>query len=187
LAQTSGSYATTVTLSGTNQWSNLTASNPIGDVETGKEAIRAKLGRYPDTLFMNAAVRSKLVQHTQIMGRLTNVQRTGTGDITDSLLASIFGVDRILIARPIEITSAEGATDVYADLWNDSVGLVVTDEARQRGRNFGITWSRWGAGIWVTDTYREEDIRSNIYRTRAKYDQDVVSSISGYLIIDTLA
>jgi len=187
LAQTSGSYASTVTLSGTSQWSNLTASNPIGDVETGKETIRAKVGRYPDTIVMNAAVRSKLVQHSQIIGRLTNVQRTGTGDISDSLLASIFGVNRILIAQPIEITSAEGQTDTYADLWNDNVILAITDEPRQRGRNFGITWSRYGTGIWVTDTYREEAIRSNIYRTRAKYDQDVVSSISGYLIIDALA
>jgi hypothetical protein len=189
LAQTSGSYASghTVTLSGTNQWSDLTNSNPIGNVETGKETIRSKIGRYPDTIVMNAAVRSKLVQHSQIISRLTNVQRTGTGDISDSLLASIFGVNRILVANPIEITSAEGVTDTYADLWNDSVALVVTDEAKQRGRNFGMTWSRYGVGVWTTDTYRDEPIRSTVYRTRAKYDQDVVSSISGYLIIDTLA
>jgi hypothetical protein len=189
LLQASGSYASghTTTLSGTSQWSNLTQSNPIGDVVTGMETIRGKTGRYPDTLVISAAVRAKLVQHSQIIARLVNVQRTGTGDISDDLLASVLGIKRILVANPIEITSAEGATATYADLYSDSAALVITDEPRTGSRNFGVTWSRWGAGLVITENYREDNTRSTIYRSRAKYDQDVISSVSGYLIIDTLA
>lgn len=187
LLQTAGSYASTVTLSGTGQWSNLTQSDPIGVVQTGKEVIRAKTGRYPDTMTISAAVLSKLVQNAQILSRIQGVQRQGTADITLELLATILGVKRILVGGPISITSAEGQTDTYADLWNDNVALTISDEPFQMGRNFGVIWSRWGTGLMATDTYREENIRSTIYRSRAKYDFDVISSVSGYLIIDALA
>lgn len=189
LVQASGSYASghTTTLSGTSRWSDLVNSNPIGNVETGKETVRSKIGRYPDTMLMSAAVRSKLVQHSQILGRLTNVQRTGTGDITDALLASIFGVSRIVVASPIEITSPEGATVTYADMWNDTVSLLVTDEPNEGTKNFGVTWSRWGTEVFITEMYYEENKRVYVFRTRAKYDFDVISNISGYAILDTLA
>jgi hypothetical protein len=188
LLQTSGSYASTVTLSGTGQWSNLTQSNPIGVVQTGKEVIRAKTGRYPDTMTMSASVLSSLVQNAQILARLQGVQRQGTADITLELLGTIFGIKRILVGGPIEITSVEGQADTYADLWNDSVALTISDEPFEMGRNFGVIWSRWGKNLVITDpAYPDDPTRSDIYRSRAKYDFDVISSVSGYLIIDALA
>ena len=73
LATTAGNYPTgnKVTLSGTSQWSDYSGtSDPCADIETAKEAVRAKIGKRPNTVAMGAAVWAKLRLHPKIIDRI---------------------------------------------------------------------------------------------------------------------
>jgi hypothetical protein len=61
IARTAGTYASgnKVTLSGSSQWSHAD-SNPSSDIETAREAIRAKTGFYPNITLLSPKAFSAL-------------------------------------------------------------------------------------------------------------------------------
>ena len=126
IARTAGSYqaANKVTLSGTDQWSDFGAtSDPIDDVEAAKEAIRAATGKRPNTMVMGAVVMAKLRQHPKIVDR---IKYTGRDVATPELLASLFGVGRVVAGDAIYSNDAGTA---FTDVWGKDVVLAYTSLA----------------------------------------------------------
>ena len=70
IATTAGSYqaANKVTLSGTSQWSDYSGtSSPSKDVQVAIDAVRAAIGKRPNTVVMGPKVWSALKQHPAII------------------------------------------------------------------------------------------------------------------------
>lgn len=101
---TSGIWATDVT-PGT-LWSSA-ASDPITDVDTGKETILSSTGFEPNTLVLGYQVWRQLKNHPDIVDRY---KYTSADSITPEMVARLFEVDRILVAKAIKNTANEGAT-----------------------------------------------------------------------------
>jgi hypothetical protein len=93
------------------QWSDFTASDPIEDVENGKEAILSVTGYMPNTLLLGYQVFRKLRNHPDIIDR---IKYTSSDVVTEQLLAKYFEVDKVLVARSIKNTGKEGQTDSFA-------------------------------------------------------------------------
>lgn len=93
------------------QWSDYANSDPINDIENGKEAILGTTGFMPNTLVMGYQVFRQLQHHPDIVDRY---KYTTNQVITEDLLARLFGVDRILVCRGISATNNEGATAAYS-------------------------------------------------------------------------
>ena len=124
IARNAASYgaANKVTLSGTAQWSDFGAtSDPIAAVETAKEAIRAATGKRPNTITMGAAVMAKLRQHPKIVER---IKYTGRDVATNELLASLFGVQRVVSGDAIYSNDAGTA---FTDVWGKDVVVAYTE------------------------------------------------------------
>lgn len=95
----------------THTWDDYTTSDPINDVETGKEAILGVTGFEPNTLVLGYQVFRQLKNHPDIVDRY---KYTSADAITAEMIAKIFDIDRILVAKAVKATNHEGATAAYS-------------------------------------------------------------------------
>jgi hypothetical protein len=106
-AFTTGVWATSVTPS--SQWSDLANSDPLGDIEAAKTAILQSTGREANTLVLGYEVFTKLKNHTDLKEM---VKYTSSRVITEELLASLLGVQRVLVPKVVIDSAADGASGV---------------------------------------------------------------------------
>ena len=186
LATTAGTYASAnkTTLSGTAQWSDQTSgvSDPMGDVETGKDAIRAKTGKRPNTVVMGAAVYSKVRTHPKVVDR---IKYTGRDIATPELLASLFGVQQVLIGDSIQ--AADDGT--FSDTWGKFVVLAYTPIASLASQglpSYGYTYQLEGAPT-AEEPYYDRNTKSWIYPVTDTCAPVIAGAESGYLISAAVA
>lgn len=95
------------------QWDQAGA-NPLRDISDAQEEINLGTGRRPNTLVLGANTYAKLRQSQQIMDLIKYTQR---GVITLDLLAEMFDVERVLVARAVYNAADEtGATKDSEDI-----------------------------------------------------------------------
>ena len=97
-----------------NLWSDFTNSDPIEDIETGKEAILSVTGRMANTLVLGYQVYRKLKNHPDVIDRIKYTTGVTGRTVTPELLAAMFDVERVLVAQAIKATNNEGETAAYA-------------------------------------------------------------------------
>lgn len=185
LAILASGYASThknTALSGTTLWSDLTNSDPIGDVEAGKEAIRADTGRRPNTMVIGPKVLKALRQHSKILDR---IKYTGRDVPTPELLASLFGVSRVLVGDAI-YTDAAGA---FVDVWGKNVVLAYTELASvadMGAPSYGYTY-RLGGYPLVEVPYQDRNAKSWVYPVTDSNAPVIAGATAGYLIQPAVA
>lgn len=186
LATTAGNYAAAnkVTLSGTGQWSDFTSgvSDPVANIETAKDAIRAATGRRPNTLVMGAAVFSKAKQHPKIVDR---IKYTGRDVATPELLASLFGVSQVLVGDAIY----ESAAGTLADVWGKFVILAYTAKgtmAQMGEPTYGYTYRLSDYPI-VESPYEDRNAKAILYPVTDAAAPVIAGADAGYLISAAVA
>lgn len=186
LARTTGNYASSnkTTLTSTAQWSDLTSgvSDPIKDVEAAKEAIRAATGKRPNTITLGAAVMSKLRQHPKIVDRM---KYTGRDVATPEILASLFGVDTVLVGDAIYASDA----GVFSDVWGKDVVIAYTERASladQGTPTYGYTYNLNGYPI-VEQPYFDRNAKSWFVPVTRAEAPVIAAATAGYLITNAVA
>lgn len=101
----------------TLQWDQPT-SNPIKDVTEAGVAMAAATGFKPNVLVLSPYAFNALKNHEDILDRIKYTQK---GIVTEDLLATLFGVEKVLVAWSVVNTAAKGATD--------SVGFIMGKHA----------------------------------------------------------
>lgn len=185
LATTLGNYPTgnKVTLAGATKWSASTGT-PLTDVDTGREAIRAACGLYPNTLLLSAVAFNAAKNNPNVVARFQYNGKAGTdaSQITPAMLAGLFNVKQVIVGAGVYWTDA----DVAVDIWGNNAILAYVPEgaAGLRSRyepSYGYTYVMTGhpmaePAVWDND------------KTSWKYPVDyerapVLSGITaGYLI-----
>lgn len=166
-------------------------SDPKGDVDAAKEAIRKNTGQRPTVMVISEAVRLVLSVHPKIAER---VKYTTTGITSLELLAAYFEVGKIVVAEQVINTANEGQALTPADIWGDDVLLALVNPARDLmvptfGRTFW--WSDFGS-IGADDvpiqivSYRDETVASDVHRVRHFTDEKIVFDKAAYRINDVL-
>jgi len=173
------------TLSGTDQWSDYTNSDPIGDIKTGKEAVRTASGKKANTLLLSHNAYIELLDHPDIIDRLKYV-KVADKDAAKAALARIFDLDEVIVGDAQYNNSAEGGTITLADIW-DKVAIIAYVEKRPtlKSRTLGFTY-QMKAPRYV-DGWRDEDRRGDYIRVTDKFDQQLIDVNCGYLIKDCVA
>lgn len=106
---TTGVWGTDTTV--TNQWSDYASSDPVTDIETAKTQILSVTGYEANTLTLGYQTYVALKNHPDIRDR---IKYTSSENVTTALLARIFEVDRVLVAKAIKATNIKGATAAYS-------------------------------------------------------------------------
>lgn len=186
LATTLSTYAAAnrTTLSGTAQWSDYSGtSNPLKVIETGKEAVRAATGKRPNTCVMGAAVMAQLRQHPVITDRM---KYTGRDIATTEILASLFGVDRVLVGDAIYSNDA-GTT--LTDAWGKHVVLAYTETASLASYGtptFGYTYNLNGYPL-VEEPYYDRSSKSWFFPVTRSEAPVVAAAGAGYFVQNAVA
>jgi len=166
------------TLAGTDQWSDYTNSDPIGDVRTARTTIHKNSFKKPNTLVLSKEVLDILVDHPQIIER---VKYSQLGVITEELLARVFQVERVIVGEAGENTATEGATDVLAYIWGKHAWLVyISPRVGIKTLTFGWTFTYKSRQV---KRWRNEDREGTYIRVgQDNYVQVIISALCAYLI-----
>lgn len=95
-------------------WSDYGASNPIGDVRTGKRAILSTTGQPANTLVLGYEVYDQLLDHPDIVDRIKYTTSVTGRTVNAQLLAAMFDVKNVYVAQAIKNTGVEGETAAYS-------------------------------------------------------------------------
>ena len=170
-------------------WGTSASAVPRTNVEAGKIAMRAASGLEPNVIAMSKKVFTYLMLTAEITTafRYTNPIEIGGMEAQRRLMAQYFGVDEVLVGNAIKDTAKKGQVFTLGDIWDDEyVGLYKRsaggNDLREPvvGRTF--LWTADSPGNLVTEQYREEQKRSNIYRVRHNTDECFIFQGAGYLL-----
>jgi hypothetical protein len=184
-ARLAASYgaANKITLSGTSQWSDFSGtSDPVAVIEAGKEAVRAKIGKRPNTAIIGAKVFSALKQHPKIVDR---IKYTGRDVATPELLAALFGLEKVLVGDAVYADDAGNFTDV----WGKDVVLAYTEVgtmAEQGKPSYGYTYQLGGYPI-VEEPYYARNEKSWVFPVTDEVAPVIAGVDAGYLIVNAVA
>ena len=132
------------------QWSDFANSDPIEDIEAGKETILGSTGFMPNTLVLGYQVYRKLRNHPDLVDR---IKYTSSNVITTEIMARLFDVERVLVASSVRATNAEGATPAYA--FNTGKSALLTYSAPNPGlmspsAGYTFAWRGVSGGLGAT-------------------------------------
>lgn len=185
LATTAGNYASSnkTTLSGTSQWSDFSGtSNPVADVETAKEAIRAATGKRPNVMAIGAKVFAKLKQHPVVRDFIKYTSREVA---TPEILAELFGVDKVVVGDSIYASDA----GVFSDVWGKFAVLAFTETASVPDMGtptYGYTYNLGGYPI-VEQPYFDRNAKSWFVPVTRAEAPVIAAATAGYLISAAVA
>ncbi len=186
LAFTAANWSNTVTLSGVNQW-NDPGSNILANLSTARIAVYLAANKKPNTLVMGLQVFEALALSDLLLER---VKYTGTsqspGAVTAQMMAALFQVDRIIVGTAIENTAAETLLDTYtpAFIWGKHALLTYVSQSPARedpSAGYILTMGR------AVDSYREENVTSNIIRANEEWKAVKTFAGAGYTFINAVA
>lgn len=176
------------TLTGTNQWTDATNSDPFGDIQTGASSVIQNSGRKPNVLFMGQASWNKFSQHPDVIERVKHIWGGSTLKsvrITEEEATKLLGM-QVMVGSSIKNSADEGAADSLGFIWPDSCWVAyVTPSPGLMTATAGYHFTLENAK--KVDTYRDDSIRSNVVRMVDYFNPKIVSVGAIYLIKDTNA
>jgi len=177
-------------------------SDPIGDVTSAVIDLRESTGMAPNKLVIAPRVMHALRHHPDILERIKYTQR---GIVTEDLLASLFGVDQILVTWATEVRTDNTNNNRYQD---PTVGDTNAEYQFITGKNallvyanpspslltpsggYVFTWNGYlggnDRGIRVK-RFRQENIASDRIEAEMTYDMKVVSTDVGFFFNGAVA
>jgi len=170
-------------------WDNA-ASLPINDIDNLKSEVKSKTGRMPNTLTVARDVFTMLKNNPSILDRIKYTQR---GLITEDLLASLFGVDKFLVADAVLNSAQEGQADSLNFIVSKKALLTYAAPApsiMQPSAGYTFSWTGlFGAGAYGNrvSSFRMEHLKSDRIEGEMAYNQKVVGADLGVYIPQAIA
>ena len=184
-----GTGTITNTAAVSTEWSTPATCTPLSAVMTAKTAMRAASGLEPNVVAMSKKVFNNLMLTTEIKNTFayTTPVQSLSAEAKRNLLAQYFEVDEVLVAGGMYDSAKPGQSFSLADIWDDEyVGLyrVGSGGGDLRDPIVGRTflWTADAPQMLTTEQYREEQVRSWIYRVRQYVDEAIVFAGAGYLL-----
>lgn len=158
------------------------------DILAAADRLNAK-GIVPNAVVMNNLVfnrtrRSTLAQNfIRGAGRATDsTQLLNAADLAASL--GDIGVNQVLVGRLSYNGAKKGQAFSATSVWGSTyiwVGRIEAGDFMNGGAGRSIVWTEEG-GLFVTETYRDEEIRSDVVRVRQNMVEKVIDASAGELI-----
>lgn len=166
-----------VTLASGAEWSHAD-SDPAGDIETGKEAIRTSIGIYPNTLVLPASALRQCRTNASLLSRASSVN---IKKINLDALKQIFEVDNILVGAAVAKSAG-----VKGDVWGTSAVLAYVSpgaavDANIEEPSFGYTYRMQGMPM-VEPYYWDQSCDSWVATVHNDATPVLAGMGAGYLI-----
>lgn len=182
-----GSY---VALSGAAKWSNYVGSDPIADVTTAHAFMESQTGLSPNIAVIDKDTLAVVRRHPML---LDLYKYTGGGQLTDSQLAEVFRVPRLVVGRAVYNRGNVGqSTRSMANVWGNNLLFAhVKTGLTAKTMTYGgaLRWTPNGMpGPMQTYVYPDADPGTHKEWTECGYYQDekIIAQQLSYLISGTL-
>jgi len=185
LAQDTSNYSASLKkiITSSDAWDDytLTTVDPIEDIKDGMNAVRQKIGIYPNTMIIGNSSYQALLNHPKVIEK---IQYSGLSKITKNIIVELTEIPNIHIG--LSVYSDDGVA--FTDVWGDNVILAYVDKSDKSRRSeynpsFGYTLQREGKP--EVDTYKENGGKIKVIRNTDNYCVKITSSDAAFLISDT--
>lgn len=164
-------------------WSDYANSDPIEDVEDGKETILKNTGYMPNVLIVGYQVWRKLKNHPLFVDR---VKYTNSEALTKEIIARYFEVDEILVAQSIYNTAREKATGSYSFVFGKSALLMYRNPnpgLLEPSAGYTFVWNGVSGNLGLPvaiSSFRMEQLKAERIEGEAAWDNKIVATDMGY-------
>lgn len=186
IVQTTTSWGNSTSLTSTLAWSaNTTTSNPITLIDSVSSVILLNAAKMPNVIAMNDQAFMAAKEHTSIVDR---VKYTSMQSVGPDLLARLFNVDKVLVAKVTYNTGDEGVGDTISRIWSDTVfvGYIDPTPGLKRISALATFWKKNTGMPWTVKKWREEKLSADRVEVGSMFQNRAISSDCGYIIIDTV-
>lgn len=170
-------------LAATKKWS-ADNSDPLADIESARETVRAACGVRPGVLVVGASVLSQLKRNKALLASLSANDRKSL--LTVEQLKNLLELDDIIVGQAVSSVATGKPTK---DVWDKFASLIVRPELVSDGNDegepaFGYTFRR--RGMPVVDRYEEVGGKVEYARYTDIRKAAVVGSACGFLFENTV-
>lgn len=172
---------TALTTGNSLQWSH-PSSDVIGQVEEMHDGIEGRtFGARANRMLISSDVWAKLKVHPQILARISGGSTVDkSARVTEQLVADLFEVEKIVVARARKNTAKQGQTRSFGRVWSNRVLLYVyANQPDMQTEAYGIRFN-WtgdtGGQKLVIEQYRDETKRASIIRARGYFDEKITGA-----------
>lgn len=166
-----------ITLAGADKWSDAT-SDPVGDIEAAKEAVRSTIGFRPNTLLLSAQAFGALKNHPDILERIKYTSRDA---VTADLIANLWEFKKVVVGDAVTFDDGGAGVDVWGN--NAILAYVPTNPSGLEEPSFGYTYTMEGHPL-VEKPYYDNSAKSWIYPVTYERVPVLTGILSGFLIIN---
>jgi hypothetical protein len=164
---------------------NIATMDFAQDVTNAVDRLTGK-GVTPNTMVLSQPVWNRLRRsarlQTYLYGNLpSGLQRM----VSDTDLATAFGIQNVIIAAVRRDTSAKKASSVLSHIWGTNfvwIGNTASGDFAAGGAVRQIIWTGDAPDLFVTETYRNEARRGDMVRVRQFATEKVIDQTAGELI-----
>ena len=177
-----------------DEWDDADNAVPITNVNTGKLALRDQCGMLPDALVIAYSTFVNLKNCAQVVDRLKyTFPGIDINKMTSQELAQIFDVPRVLVGGAVYDSAKQGASASIADVWSNEFAALIKmaqpGDIVLPGLGVSFLWTADSAENPIVEQYREEGIRSDVFRVRHSVAESFMQSknSSGTVVSDIAA
>lgn len=176
-----------------HSWNAYADADPLADVNKAKDHFRSTVGLKPNALILDEDILKHVSMCAAVMERVKYTSPSAIrGELTLEQLKAYFSVETILVAGAVYNKAPRRKPKDVAPIWPaDKVMLARISTGGQDlkepsiGRTF--LWTEDSPGMLITEQYREEQTRSDIYRVRQNTDECIQFSGAGYILTGVTA
>lgn len=166
----------------TNEWDDAANATPIDDVKTGKLSVRSACGMLPNALIVSYSSFLDLRRCAQIVDLIKyTFPGLDINKINQQQLAQVLDVPQVLVGGMVYDSTGKGRASSITDVWNNEYAMltVVSSDSGDLvepciGRTF--LWTEDSPENPVVEEYRDDKIRSDVYRVRHNVDESLMQS-----------
>lgn len=157
------------------------ASNPMPVVDTGASVVLQNSGLLPNYMAIGRDAFVGLKNHQSILDRY---KYTTPANVTPGILATVFGVDELLVSNAQYDSSNRGATATVAQMWDNSAFLgYKPPRPSPKAPSAGYIFRK---NVPMVRRWWDDERNAEAIEVRMKFQAKVVASLSGYLIKDVV-
>ncbi len=166
-------------------WDNI-ASDVIAHVRAAKRKVRTNCGLIANALILSDLNIDRLKASTVIKDAIKYVARLTDAELRNAL-ADLLGVKYIIEATAIYNSSKKLSGFVSADIWSDDYAMIARvvekpDDLTDPGLGRTFLWTEDCPENVFVEEYRDEPIRSDVFRSRQHTDEVLIDPYFGHLI-----
>lgn len=188
LVGTRANWSNITSLTSTFAWSqNTTLSNPIQFVDSAATVIARGTGKLPNVVALDFRTFQAAKEHTNLTDR---IKFTSSDSVSEQLMAKLFNVDEVLVARGIRNTSEEGleTTTGMNFMWTDGAFVAYVEKSPGLKRPSALlTFTQTeGGNPYKVKKWRDDERDGDVIEVSTLFQTQSPASLCAYFIADTV-